>query len=262
MVISLVKLGALLLAELALIVVLLRTHSYRLLPTFFLYVCWGLVSDAGLYVASIHLSYEAYFRLYLAQLVVDSVILFAVLVELAWSLLRPIRSALPKYAWLGLAGLIAVACLLLWPVAGWAAPAHLTSEGRFFIQLQQTVAILRVVMFLAMAGCSQLLSIGWRDRELQLATGLGLYSLVSFAVAALHAHQMIGPQYHWLDVLDSSSYLAVLFYWCVSFASKEVERQEFSPRMRDFLLAAAGTARTTRVALAQSSVPKPFDRNR
>ena len=43
-------------------------------------------------------------------------------------------------------------------------------------QLQHTVSILRILFFLVLAGGSQLLSIGWRDRELQVATGLGFYS--------------------------------------------------------------------------------------
>jgi hypothetical protein len=43
----------------------------------------------------------------------------------------------------------------------------------------------------------------------------------------------------------------------VSFAQKEAERREFTPQMRSFLLAAAGAARTTRVAMTDSRDDKP-----
>ena len=94
-----------------------------------------------------------------------------------------------------------------------------------------------------MACFSQLLSIGWRDRELQVATGLGLYSIVSLTVTMLHSHQFSGEKFHYLDYGVSLSYLGTLAYWVVSFAAKEYQRQEFSPQMRDFLLLMGGGAR-------------------
>jgi hypothetical protein len=122
-----------------------------------------------------------------------------------------------------------------------------------FFRLQQTPAILRAIFFLALAGFSQVLSIGWRDRELQIATGLGFYSIVSLAVTILHTHQLTGTQpYHWLDVLAGVSYLAALGYWVYAFATQPAERREFTPQMRSMLLAVAGAARTTRVALKDS----------
>ena len=93
-------------------------------------------------------------------------------------------------------------------------------EGANFFRLQQTFAILRVVVFLGLAAFSQLLSIGWRNRELQVATGLGFYSIVSLAITILHTHQVVGPQYHWLDEVGAASYLSALAYWVLSFATK------------------------------------------
>ena len=67
---------------------------------------------------------------------------------------------------------------------------------------------MRILFFLAIAGCSQLLSIGWRDRELQIATGLGFFSIVSLTVAMLHTSQApeFAAQYHHLEQLLSASY--------------------------------------------------------
>jgi hypothetical protein len=244
-------------AEVALILLLIRIRVFRSLPAFFVYMCWSLVSDVLLFIFTRTLQPATYFRVFEIQMLIDSAIMFAVLVELAWSVLRPLRGSLPKFSWIGIAALIAIAGLLLWPLAGLTLPAGtLAPEWRTFFRLQQTLAILRVVVFLGMAGFSQLLSIGWRNRELQVATGLGFYSIISLAVLVMHTHQMIGPQYHWLDVVAGASYFGALAYWVVAFATKEAVRQNFSPQMANFLLLLGGTAKAGRVALADFPVTK------
>ena len=236
-------------AEIVLILLMLRGRVYRTFPAFFIYLCWSLFSDAFYYYARTHYSPSTFFRLGLVQLAIDSLMIFALLVEVAWSVLRPIRKSLPKHSWIGIAVLIAVGALILWPIAGLTAPVQ-NSLGRELFLLEQTPAILRAVFFLALAAFSQALSIGWRDRELQIASGLGFFSIVSLAVTMIHTHQSIGSEYHWLDRVVSYSYLAALVYWDFAFAAKPAERREFTPQMQSMLLAVAGAARTSRVDLA------------
>lgn len=244
-------------AEVALILLLAKRRVFRTFPAFFLYLCWSLFSDALLYYVRIGFSAETFYQIYLIQLVVDSAMIFALLVEVVWSVLRPIRNSLPKYSLIGIAALIAIGGLILWPIAGLAAPRNITAYGMTFFRLQQTPAILRAVFFLALAAFSQMLSIGWRDRELQIATGLGFYSIVSLAVTILHTHQLTGTQpYHWLDRIGSFSYVAALAYWVYAFATQPAERREFTPQMQSMLLAVAGAARTTRVDLKDSESDK------
>jgi hypothetical protein len=243
-------------AEAGLILLLVKVRVFRLLPAFFIYVCWNLFNDAVTVFILQSLPAATYFRIYEFQMVIDSTLMFGVLVELTWSVLRPIRSSLPKFTWIALAVLIAVAGLLVWPLAGLTLPANLAHQGQIFFRLQQTFAILRIVVFLAMAGLSQLLSIGWRNRELQVATGLGFFSIVSLAVSIVHTHQLIGEQYHWLDEVVSAGYLCSLSYWVVAFTTKEAERQNFSPQMENFLLLIGGTAKANRVALRDFPVTK------
>ena len=247
--------GGCFVAEAVLILLLIATRALRTLPAFFLFVCWSLASDALMFALRA-IPAAAYFRLYEIQMAVDAAVIFAVLVELAWSVLRPLRNSLPKGSWVGIALLVALAGLLLWPVAGLTLPANLTAEGRNFFRLQQTFAILRVVVFLAMAGFSQLLSIGWRNRELQVATGLGFYSIVSLGVSVLHTHQAVGAQYHWMDQLQVTSYFGALSYWVLVFTTKEAERRDFSPQMQNFMLLVEGTARASRVAVTDFLVTK------
>ncbi|MGB8260950.1 MAG: hypothetical protein WCE75_11390 [Terracidiphilus sp.] len=239
-------------AEVLLLAVLAKNRVYKLLPAFCVYICWNLLTDLTLFALAPWFAppgSSQYFRLYEIQMVVDAAVVFSVLVELAWSVLRPIRRALPRHAWVLIAAAIAIAGLLLWPVAGLTEPADLNSAGRYFFRLQQTFALLRVVIFLGLAGFSQLLAIGWRNRELQVATGLGFYSIISLAITVLHTQQVVGPQYHFLDVAGVLSYLGTLTFWVLAFTTKEAERQNFSPQMANFLLLVGGTAKTDRVAL-------------
>jgi hypothetical protein len=197
-----------------------------------------------------------YFRVYFVEMIVDSIFQFAVLVELEWAVLRPIRASLPKHSIVILGFLVVAAGAVIWPIARWAIPGNLSPTGTFFVQLQQTTAALRVVFFVAMAGLSQLLSIGWRNRELQIATGLGFYSMCSLAISLIHGHQAISNpySYHLLDQIGVASYVCSLVYWIVSFSQQEQERQEFTPQMRNVLLAVTGAARGTRIALADSGL--------
>jgi hypothetical protein len=240
------------LTEATLIGLLFYRHVWRTLPVFCSYVVWDLMSNAGAYVISVR-DPTAYFYFYFAQTVLDSVLLFCVLVELAWSVLRPVRASLPRSALVVVGALILIAGAAIWPFGALHGLAHATSkQGILLTQLQQTVSILRVFFFLLLAAGSQLLSISWRDRELQVATGLGLYSLVGLSAAMLHLHQTTATQYEHLGEIVAASYICCLAYWVVCFAQKEAERREFTPQMQSFLLAMAGAARSTRIALADA----------
>lgn len=246
-------------AEVTILLLLIKGRVIRTFPVFFLYLCWCFLSDIVIYC--VHSLYpETFYGVYQVQLTIDSAMIFALLVEVAWSILRPIRNSLPKYSWIGIAALVALGALVLWPIVGFVAPNGLSAGGMKLFRLQQTPAILRAVFFLALAAFSQVLSIGWRDRELQIATGLGFYSIVSLAVTVIHTHQAVGTQYGWLDKVASFSYLAALFYWVYSFATQPAERREFTPHMQSMLLAMAGAARTTRATLTDSASDKSSKR--
>jgi hypothetical protein len=242
-------------AEAAVLGLLLYRRVWRTFPAFCVYIVWGLVSDLGNYAIQ-RFSPSSFTTTYLIQLVLDSALQFGVLVELAWSVLRPMRASLPRIALLVIAVLIVAVGAAIWPFAGIHNLASLPPQWRALVHVQQTASILRILFFLVLAGCSQFLSIGWRDRELQVATGLGFYSLVSLAVEILHSHQAMGPQYALLNQVVVASYLISFAYWIFSFAQKEAKRREFTPQMQSLLLAVAGTARSTRVALMDSAAEK------
>lgn len=242
------------------IALLVARGVLRTFPIFSSYLVWGLLSDAALYTSG-HFHPSSYKSVFLIQLIIDSIFQFGVLVELSWSVLRPLRAALPRWTLPAIAALILLIGAIVWPFATGPGLNNFSLASRMIFHVQTTFAILRILFFLILAGCSQLLSIGWRDRELQIATGLGFYSLVSLAVWMRHASQAVGgAQYHLLDQMVSVSYMCSLAYWGICFATREAQRREFTPQMQSLLLAMAGTARSARVALTDSAADRNRDR--
>jgi hypothetical protein len=238
-----------------------KQKVWRKFPIFFIYILWAFLGDcAALYLQG-RLTDREYYKFYAIQSMIDAVIQFAVLVELAWSVLRPVRASLPRKSILILALLIVLAGLAIWPLAGKTTPAGYAGIAATTFHLEQTIGVLRIVCFLIMAGFSQLLSIGWRDRELQIVTGLGFYSIASLMITLGHSQQTgDADTYHWLDQLSSACYFGTLSYWVMSFATKEQERKEFSPQMQNLLLQLGGGARAGRIAL--TDLPSKRSRNK
>ena len=239
-----------LLAEFAVLILCLRGKLYRITPVFCCYLFWCLLNDLLFYFVNRHFVQDpkAYFRIYVVEMVPDLIFQFGVLVELGWSVLRPIRASLPKYSILILTLIFLVAAAIIWPISGHMIPADIIQKWSvFFVRMQQTVSVLRVVIFMALVGFSQLLSIGWRDRELQIATGLGFYSMCSLAIWVIHSHQTVSPKgsYHVLDQVGVAAYLCSLGYWVFSFVQEAEQRQQFTPEMRNFLLALTGAGRSS-----------------
>ncbi|HEY1806804.1 MAG TPA: hypothetical protein VGG45_20205 [Terracidiphilus sp.] len=253
---------ACLLAQIAVIGLLLYRGVWRTLPFFCVYCIWDILGNVSVFLVGQY-HQASYFQAYFIEVAVDAALMFGVLVEVAWSVLRPLRASLPRGAVALIGVLILVAGAAIWPFAALPGLEHATTRaGLLFTQLEQTSSILRVLLFLVLAGGSQLLSIGWRDRELQVATGLGIYSIVGLTVAVIGTHQTTEAQYFRLSEILSMAYLFCSIYWVVSFAQKEAERREFTPQMRNFLLAAAGGARSTRIAMSSDSgKDKPLKRD-
>jgi hypothetical protein len=235
-------------AEALLLATLLWKRAFRQFPVFCVYILLSVVADSVM-MALGRLYPNHFFRAYVVEMSIDSVVQFGVLIELTWSVLRPIRDSLPRRFIFVIALLILLAGTAVWPIAGKLALHGFTPEWYLMSRLEQTFAILRVIFFLGMAAFSQLLAIGWRDRELQVATGLGLYSLASLAAAVLHTHPSSALLYHHVDQVVALSYVCSLFYWVYSFLQQEAPRQEFSPRMQSLLLSVAGAARADRLAV-------------
>jgi hypothetical protein len=241
------------LAEAVVVALLIYRRAWRTLPFFCIYSVECLLGSILYYFVRGYCSPATNFNTYFYESILDFVLQFCVLVEVAWSVFRPYRQSLSRATVWVLGFLIFAAGAVIWPFSNSAASLHVTHQAQLMVHLQQTVSILRVVFFLILAACSQMLSIGLKDRELQVATGLGFYSLVSLSVTVWHSHQTTSQQYVALEGLVAATYVCSLLYWVYSFAQEEAKRREFSPQMQSMLLAVAGAARSSRIALGDSS---------
>ena len=242
------------LLQITVIGLLLFRRIYKNLPLFSSYLVWLLLAQ-GINLVLSRYPTTVYERGFLTVSVVDSAFLFCALVELSMSVLKPARASLPRWTFLVISGVFALAFLLVWPFANPPGVGQWNLPSQYIIHLDITTSVLRIVFFLALAAFSQLLSIGWRDRELQIATGFGFFSLVNLSVTLLHMNQGASDsyRYHYLDDVVAGSFIISMVYWVVSFAQKVPERREFTPQMESFLLALAGQARSTRMAMTGST---------
>lgn len=251
-------------AEAVILGLLVVRRVFRTLPLFSFYLAWSLTNDVGQFLLARQFP-KSQLQIYVISSIIDSIFMFCVLVEVSISVLKPIRTLLPRWAVFAVILLFAGASSAIWLLVKFPGFDRLTGPFQVAVHVNLTSAIMRIIFFLLLAGFSQLLSIGWRDRELQIATGFGFYALASLSVALFHLSQGANPsldaQYHMLDQMVSASYVCSIGYWIISFAQKVPERREFTPQMQNFLVALAGNARTTRMAMSTSSESKS-DRTR
>lgn len=252
-------------AEAVILGLLIYRRGFKTLPLFSSYLAWSLINDIGQYILARQFP-KAQIQIYLVSSIIDTIFMICVLLEVSMSVLKPIRNLLPRWAILAVGVLFAIASSAVWVLMKFPGFDKLSGSYQVIVHLTLTSAIVRIVFFLLLAGFSQLLSIGWRDRELQIATGFGFYALASLSAALFHLNLGAGnpaldQQYHLLDQLVTASYVCSIGYWIISFAQKVPERREFTPQMQNFLVALAGQARSTRLAMSPSSDSKP-DRHR
>jgi hypothetical protein len=174
-----------------------------------------------------------------------------VLLEIAINVMAPAKRSLPKM----LFAVFAVAIIAV-GIGGFFFAAHANeatlAHPRTIFVVNNTVAILRLVAFLLIAGFAQILGLGWKNHVLQVASGLAFYAAVSLITTLLQNRMHGGPsyylEYHSMQQLAAASYLCALYYWCYSFARQEAPRKEFSPQMTQLLVSISGSTKRQSVA--------------
>jgi hypothetical protein len=242
------------LGEFLLLLILIYRGIYRTFPVFFGWVCVVVLLEPTFYWLLYHLSATAYAKVFFALSFPQFLLEAAVLVELAASVFRPVKRSLP--GWLPLS--LAIVMVAIGGIAFLVA-THLNdatvSHPRTFLVMSATMAILRLVTFLCIAAVSQLLSLGWRNQALVLASGFAFYAAVSLIVEIAHSHLRAGPdysrQFFELDHFRVAGYLCALYYWCISFARKEAPKKEFNSKMSELLVSIGGTTKRQQSIVAR-----------
>jgi hypothetical protein len=239
-----------LIAEISLVVVLIARRYYREFPVFTLCIATDLLSDIGLSVLAalypLHVVQSVNYALLPLQYLLD----LAVLLEISWNVVRPVHTSLPR-------GTVRafVAAVVLSLLGGVLLAFHFGHTGNKIqdikAPLDLMVGLLRMLIFAATAGFAQLLGIGWRNKVLQLATGLSLYSAADLIVSLVARYS---GDSHDLEAIRMIAVTLELGFFVWVFTTKEVRRREFSPQMEQFLVTLAGRAKLARTAIVRMQV--------
>lgn len=250
---SLATLGVV--GQMLLLLVFMQRRSYRTFPIFFSYIVYALLSDCLFLAWSQHLSEKAYFAAYFGNNVPEFLLQVGILLEVGWNVLNPVKSSLPKASLLILASLTVGGTALAYFLSIRSMPAQLTRWSVYFVQINFTVAILRMVIFTAIVLFSQILGIGWKNHVLPIATGFAGYSIVALLVELLHRFTGVtnNAVYHFQEQLRMVAWCLALGYWSYALAKKEAPRREFNPKMASFLVHISSAASKDRAATARLS---------
>jgi len=237
-------------AEITLLIALFMRRQYKIFPVFTLYVVFNLLSDVGVgalvVLCPIHIVRSLMFGLLPLQYLLE----LGILLEIAWNVLRPVHTSLPRGSIRVFAGVVALAVLggvlLAW---------HFGNTGNKIqdvkVPLDLTVGLLRMLIFAATVAFAQLLGIGWKNKVFQLATALSFYSAASLIVSLVERYSGRSQQ---LDGLVTVAFVLEFGFLVWVFTTKEVRRREFSPQMEQFLVTLAGRAKLARTALVRMQV--------
>lgn len=198
----------------ALWVVLAGKRVFTTSPAFFALLTYYLVSDLAAELVRRYFP-ALYLRFYLLTLPVELLLFFCVLAEIGKNILhynrvtqlrRPVMNVLFVSA-------VLLACLL----TSWTASPGRSLLSNIYALTMKAVEILEFAGFLTLVLWSSIRELSWPDRELRIATGLGISSFVWFVIAILHAWWTAGAAYHLLDQAGLAVYIVIIAYWLYSF---------------------------------------------
>jgi hypothetical protein len=239
---------------------LIARKTYRIFPFFTIWVLLNVLCELVSYFFIRTASTQTYAIVDFTQFLLLSITELGVLGEIAVNVIRPARRELTNQ--ILLAFLLAV---LIFGVGGFLFAAHANAatlaHPRTVFVVNSTLAILQLLTFLLIAGFAQLLGLGWKNRALQIASGLAFYAAVSLIATSMQNNLHGGPdyyvKYHSLSQFIVASYLCSLYYWCFAFARKEAPRKEFSPQMAQFLVSISGSTKTHPAVVSRNPEKRP-----
>lgn len=242
-------LGAL--AEFVLLGMLLVRRQYRTFPIFTSYIAFNTLSDILVAVLSSTTAGKTADWAAFSLLPLQYLLELGVLCEIAWHVLKPVRASLPPKAVQVFLFLMIVALAGGVVLAGHTDPHGGGVYEKIKFPLDLTVGMLRLILFAVTAAFAQALGIGWRNKALQLATGLCFYSGLDVLASLLQSHF---GRVQTADHIKVAAYLLELAFFVWAFTTKDVERREFSPQMRELLITISGRAQDARAVIARSQL--------
>ncbi|MFP5235181.1 MAG: hypothetical protein ACLGSD_04710 [Acidobacteriota bacterium] len=219
-------------AEIFLLGILLRRGAARQVPAFIGYVYWLILSDIAMYAA---LGLNVYARVFPVEVWCDGMVLFVVLFDLARSVLRPLPRIASRSILLLLVGIVVGMAPIFWRISDSWLKDEWPGVWHSVIRMQMTLALLRILFLVLLGGLIQFLvnhfvRVGMGERELQIATGVGIYALASLAGSLLLTHPWSASVTVGIEEGESSIFFGVLIYWIVAFSTRAFDAAGISPR--------------------------------
>jgi hypothetical protein len=238
-------------------IVIFRKGLARLYPIFLIYLLLNIAEDPMGWL--LNPSGDAYRHYYCIVTVLDYVIQLLILFEIGRNVLRPSRRSIP-FPIIPVATVAILLCAIV--AASFSRPGQLIgAEQLIQVSLQITfgLAILKILLFAALAGFAQVLGIGWKNHALQLATGLAFYAGVSLLIQISSSHVPTGDRQIYIAHLSrlmqiqSAAYNGTLIFWMWAFSRNEAPRKDFTPQMQEVLVTIAESAKRTRLSVTRST---------
>lgn len=205
--------------------IVFRNGIARRIPTFAIFQCWAIPSDlVGQYFYNF--APRHYFRFWEVNSTIDTVLEFVVLVDLARLAVSRFPVGVRRGLVVVLSSFLIAGGLIIWRVSDLWTITSVPREWHLVLQIQGTSSVLRILFLGAIAALTQFLSehlgpLGWGDRELQVATGLVVYSLGAMIGTLLHTYSIPRWLFHDADLMEPVTYWCVLVYWIFSFLRPE-----------------------------------------
>jgi hypothetical protein len=204
-------------------------------PFFTALITLNVIRTIVLYLVLRYSARDGYFYSYWSLSVLDTILQFCVVYEVASRVFRPLdvwaRDVRGSFVWLfGLS--LSVAFLLTWmaspPARTWM--QSFTTKGNLF------TAALQSELFVAMMALSIHARLPWRTHVAKIAQGLGAYSLLGVLIETGHSYFGVGrqlPAFIFLSHVRMAAYLVCVNYWMVSLWRKERPVRTMTPEMRE-----------------------------
>jgi hypothetical protein len=242
-------------AHAALVYLMIRKRSSRDYPILLSYFIFNLVEDP---LAWSLLHTRVYLTFYFTITVMDYLFQLLIIFEIGRNVFRPAKRSLPFRLWPIVTGGILVCAILAATFSPQVQGGGNDGITHVLLRVTLGLAVLKLLLFAAMAGFAQFLGIGWKDRVLRLASGLAFYGAVSLVVQLSSSHaSSANPNYFQylvrLAQTQSAAYNLTLISWIWAFSRNEAPRKDFTPQMQEVLVTIAKSAKRTRLAVTRST---------
>jgi hypothetical protein len=243
----------------ALLFVMFHRSLAKIYPILTIYLLVNLLEDPLGLLVSNHTSQWGYAHFYIAATILDSLLQLLIIFEVGWNVIRPSRTSIPLPVMpVALVGFFASAVIAasFSPQIDSIGISHLS---QIFVRFTFGLAVMKLVLFLALAGFAQILGIGWKNHVLQLATGLAFYAAISLIIQISISHLSNSDsasymtQYNRLTGFQSAAYNLTLIFWIWAFSRNEAPRKDFTPQMQEVLVTIAEAAKRTRLVVTRST---------